>query len=522
MGTYLYFTISPNRIPQKDWEKTYEKALVIADKCDLLDRCYAEQNGLTYAFAKKTAERDLLGKGLGIRVCGTMHTGYHMEDYHLRRDLGYYREFARENGGKDDDGSDILLEDPKLRTLGIPQPNHSLELWGGKTDGGPAHLSLLAIACLFADQFPQAVTIGGDITAKQCQMAVQLVEECLGIPIQLPVICRADALGERLRMADLPEQKKIGAFLEIYLGALDEQTGKVLSSIFPENALYQYFRDTFADTQNYYFSDVLKQYLLLGYDFPALLKMLVTDPEGPSLSPETALIKILSNNIHIPMDERNSLTWRDRNIPAYVPMDIIRAACSAISEDVDALIDGTLKELEERREKLLGDDLEFIIEMFMPKKSGTSQVGGSDGKKDTEDSENGNDAVHYDVASRADLFFFHPGCTFEPKYEESVLRKLRQVQSFDAERDFREFLGMSREKRENWFLQQGRYVLFREEVWERIFDHIMDDEHILRYYLMFRVDCSRGNVGEFVEAVMSSVEMFEMLWEKADEKKTEE
>lgn len=87
MGIFLGFSIAPERITQKEWEKAYEQALIIAGKCDLMDKVVSQRNGIPYAFAKKTAERELRSGELGFLVCGTMTSGYNMEEFCLYRKL---------------------------------------------------------------------------------------------------------------------------------------------------------------------------------------------------------------------------------------------------------------------------------------------------------------------------------------------------------------------------------------------------------------------------------------------------
>lgn len=91
MGIFLNFTLAPTRISPSEWEQTYEDALKIADKCDLLDKIIAERNGVRYAFSRKTTERIVYDKGLGFAAYGTLTSGYNMEDFALFRSLDFYQ-----------------------------------------------------------------------------------------------------------------------------------------------------------------------------------------------------------------------------------------------------------------------------------------------------------------------------------------------------------------------------------------------------------------------------------------------
>ena len=121
----------------------------------------------------------------------------------------------------------------------------------------------------------------------------------------------------------------------------------------------------------------------------------------------------------------------------------------------------------------------------------------------------------YDISTLEDLFHYHAGCSFSPWLEKAILDALRKMQAFDIETDYEAFLKADRIGRENWFLLHNRYVLFPETLWEHIFEHIMEDEYIRRYYLVFCVDCSSQRTQELIESLMSSVELFNLLWGKA-------
>lgn len=274
MGIFLSLTVYPERISEDQWEKTYEEALRIADRSDFLDRVFLERNGRRYAAARKTAERVFPEDGPGTCVCGTMASGFDMEEFYLFRHKPNCR-----NIDKPDNGADILFADWYLEDPDIPVPTGTQEIWGNKTQGRPGHIPLLAIACLFADRFPEAVHIGGDITAGQCRAAVQLANQCLDQPVQIPVTCRAEAFLRRLRRTNIPVRKQVEAFFQLYLGRLTPEVGNVLKEGFPEGELYRYFRNRLASgtERRADFERAIRDYLLLDLNPVDLLNMLTQD-----------------------------------------------------------------------------------------------------------------------------------------------------------------------------------------------------------------------------------------------------
>lgn len=532
MGIFINFTLAPSRISPSGWEKTYEDALKIADKCNLMDKIITERNGVKYAFSRKTAERDVFGKGLGICVVGTTESGYDMEDFSLYRSLDYYWKAI---GDKEDNGADILFYDAlhgEPEDAAIPCPSPVRNLWGGKTQGSPGHIPLLAIACLFADRFPDAVTVSGDITAGQCNTAVRLVRETLGLDIQPPVRCRPNALVKRIQAADMTETLKLEVFFRLYLGSLTNEIGEILEQEFGEDAVYGYFRDKIAKdaAHGYGMLSDIRDYLLLGLEFSGLLRLMVSDEQGCKMSLEDALTKLFSYNIHVPMDKKNCetplpstaesgdsegvssiegmlggalfmlLAGRNQNIPVYVPLDKIRASCHPLDENADAIIDRILKEREpdERQENAYG----------MNEDSAISKLA-----RAAEEEEAGE---KYDMEDLPDLRVYAPGDTFEPKFEESLVKCLRHVQTFDGDGSiFAKFSAMDREGRETWFLRQSRYLLLPETTWDHIFSHIMEDGYIHRYVQLFLVDCSKKSGNDVMSPLLCSPELVDLLWEKA-------
>lgn len=538
MGIFLNFTLAPTRISPSEWEQTYEDALKIADKCDLLDKIIAERNGVRYAFSRKTTERIVYDKGLGFAAYGTLTSGYNMEDFALFRSLDFYQNEL--NKPEDpDNGVDILLENWYSDDVGdfkIPRPNHAENIWGGKTQGDPAHMVLLAIACLFADRFPKAVTVSGDITAGQCNAAVRLVRECLGIDIQPPVRCRPDALSQRIRSAGIPEQHQLDAFFSLYLGSLTGEVGEILSEAFGEEMLYQHFRNKMAKNheKGYRIDSEIKDYLLLHLDFANLLRMMVSDEEGCQMTLDAALTMLFSYNIHVPRDKKecdtplpsisengdseavgsvygllgraffSMIAGRNKNLPVYVPLSNIRAACRPLDKDSDALIDRLLQgqEPDERQEQVYGNGEDSIMNQMRNRIAG-------DIEREEENSK-------YDISRLSDCLSFQPGMTIEPSYERNLVGCLRQVREFDANGEgFGRFCGMDREEREKWFMRQNCYALLRETVWNHIFEHIMENGYIHRYFLIFLIDCSYQRSGEVFQALMCNPELTDILWEKS-------
>ena len=121
---------------------------------DFLFRVFLDRNGGTYTAARKTAEHIFPEDGSGICICRTMASGFDMEWFYLFR-----RNPRCHSTSVPDNGQDILFEYWYPKDPDIPASIGAYQLWNEKTQGRLGHIPPLAIACLFANRFPDAVNV---------------------------------------------------------------------------------------------------------------------------------------------------------------------------------------------------------------------------------------------------------------------------------------------------------------------------------------------------------------------------
>ena len=108
---------------------------------------------------------------------------------------------------------------------------------------------------------------------------------------------------------------------------------------------------------------------------------------------------------------------------------------------------------------------------------------------------------------------FVPGCRVRPELERDLVKNLQMIQYF-AEGDFEEFRRLDRIGRENYFIENNRFILLRREVWERIFEKVMDDAYIIRFYGMFGVNCLERDGYWFCKNMLASLQAFDYYWDR--------
>lgn len=232
MGVYIGMYLKPHRTTQARWEAVYEEALLLAGKLDL-------QDGIVDQYPE-VRESDLSDGTVGFYIhrMGT-NPKSRVESICIRRNLSYYLGQA----GPDSRG-DVLFA-PHSDTLGkagFDCRSGVVTVFWSKTLSKEIHIAILALACLFADRLPDAVTIGCDIDLNQCREAVELANHYLENKIKTPVICRVGELMERLAALDIPREKQLCTFMTLYLGEMSEKVKEYLVQCFSAEKVEWYCR----------------------------------------------------------------------------------------------------------------------------------------------------------------------------------------------------------------------------------------------------------------------------------------
>lgn len=128
--------------------------------------------------------------------------------------------------------------------------------------------------------------------------------------------------------------------------------------------------------------------------------------------------------------------------------------------------------------------------------------------------ENAGNSPGADVGSYEELIRFTPDCRVSPEMEEAMKVNFKILHKM-AEKGFEEFQTYTREQRENYFLKKSsRYILLHETVWSRIFDRIMEDDYIKRYYGLFCVNVFYKKDRDICRALFRNPDVIDYYWEK--------
>ena len=477
MESVINLKIIPQRISSAEWENVYQESLRLVEAYDFMDRVGTVRNGRKYFYAEKTKDRENLdGRGChGWRSVGDMRTGDNTEEYLLFEDICAY---MPEDGAQD--GQEDILLDGLWEGKGGSGRNPSCgNIWGGKSQGEDSHIYLLAIACLISYRLPET-------------------------------------------------------FLALTLEAKDGKMGEFLREEFGEGLLLAYYRKQFLQykASQRGFAFLLKEYLEMGFGFRELCQMAVSAPDGMRVQPEDFLRRVVESKLHIKEKETYDFTKtsrergadegvddikrlfaktlglicgaENRNVNAFYPLESIRADCKAAfgqACDVDRLL-GQL--LEEEKEGFVGTGLQALLY------DGADSIFRQEVSRARKEMEAGK---KYDVTTYREMVDFVPGCRVRPELERDLVKNLQMIQYF-AEGDFEEFRRLDRIGRENYFIENNRFILLRREVWERIFEKVMDDAYIIRFYGMFGVNCLERDGYWFCKNMLASLQAFDYYWDR--------
>lgn len=534
MSIFINLMIIPQRIPPDKWEKVYEESLLLVRAYDFMDQIPARRNGLDFCYGGKSQEREQLPEGYpGWRSVGDMRTGNNTEEYALYRDIRAY-----ESGGKEEDkGEDILLS--VLERLDVSGRRKTcMNIWGGRTQGEDSHIYLLAIACLFASRFPEAVMVTGSISAGQCQRAVRWANGYLSRPISEPVTCQMRKLLDRLKKSSLSCNQLLNAFFRLTIGARNGKMGDFLEKEFTEEEIASYYKERLSeyDVRQRGFVSIIREYLEMGFPFERLCRLAVSDADGPKALPEEFLTHILESGLYKEEKNTNDITRmareqadcekvdsereeiakilgklcgaENRSVNAFYPLEKIKQDCEKAFGsrcDVDAVIEGFfIKEKANKGRASLQELLSDLAERLFG--CDTGKAGGKSGKE-----------PRYDVCSYRELTGFVPGCSVKPELEADLIKNFKALHQY-AEAEFEKFRILDRKERENYFITHNRHVLLRKNIWDRIFERVMEDEYIIRIYSLFGVNTAKEDGYLFCGNLFASPDALDYYWEATSDK----
>lgn len=267
MGPVICFTISDS-ITQKEWEEVYEKTLILADKLGLADWDRFYYKGIrhyAYCKVKEHSNKDFEKIERYWKAC---------TDYKYLRTSEYFR-LSRElpENHYDKDAGPAILNmthyfSPKYKSTPKREPLfHETE-----TLAKIVQDLFLAILCFMESRLKEKIFIYGDISYRDCKIAVDMVNKYLEEPIELPARCNIERLYEIVHTLNIPDEEKLHLMENAYLGGINLKYKKFIEQHFDKKTIAEFWTNRFKDydVNDLGFEEKLTMYFTYGFDFKDL------------------------------------------------------------------------------------------------------------------------------------------------------------------------------------------------------------------------------------------------------------
>lgn len=529
MGIEIHLSISDS-VTQQEWEKVYEETLQLVQAFPFADLKRVLIKGIPVCCLVPTREQKEIGRwnhgkiDAGWSAVGDYETMMTAEDYYLPRNLVDDRKAAP-------DGKDALLGiicDDMDEDWDDSPYQKFYALWRNKTQGKTYHLYLLAIACLIQARLGKKAFVYGSITRGQCRKAVEMANEHLSTPIDLPDQCDMERFFRRVSDLPLSRKQQLTVFVKLYLGTQDAEFGTFLRRAYSEEVCDAYWQKVFQEFSfgTMGFEDSLSNYLLWGFDLEKLCQFV--NEKGAEF-----VNRVMDAKLHIKDKDCSDVLQIDREESrpySVVTLFAQLAFAGAKNRKVDRYI--SIEEIRKSlRKGLAGQcDTDTVIDEYLaaetekppiriPKKGMSEEEIKDAYSQDAADvfsqimelkrQELDDERQKYVIDAYEDLIYYKKGDTMHPDIMDSLCSMFVFFGSMLQEDAYRKLMSCSVKVRWEWLVEQNEHFLFRDKDWERIFTDIEErEEAYARYYPMMRADIKSEDHRFMVTAVALNDELY--------------
>lgn len=282
MGVYLRLAIIPNRINHDEWREIYEESLA------LLQAYPGEMMGIQLerinsaerrVYSRKIEHHPDDPKERHWHVVGDFKSKEQGESFVFYYDVDHYRLRETSSKNRDDEDGDIIVSI-------IKEKSDFRYVFSDKTQGHPYHISLLAVAMLVEDRFPQYAHASGNIDIHQAKRAQEFIKTVIQREIALPISVDTPRLLQKIHEHYL-EKEAITHFQKIFRGNFKDEF-ETLFKISGRPA----FTEWFADELRYYNSPtqlgalgLCMAWLNATKELKTLCELACLNEDGPKFDP---------------------------------------------------------------------------------------------------------------------------------------------------------------------------------------------------------------------------------------------
>lgn len=273
MGVCISLSISKAVTPQ-EWREVYEEALCLAKELNLAMRKEVRIQGIdTICLVPVDEFEQTYGwNNEHMRYLWSVDGDYlymrTAESFSMPRDL------VKQETVDPDAGDAMISNLPEY--LDYPWDDSKFDnaycLWGGKTQGEPYHMYLLAIACFIEAKLGTKAFVSGDITRDQCKRAVAIANQFLKKPIDMPDRCYMERFWKRVLVLPFTEEEKLEILRSFYLGIKGAEFGAFIRKVYSKETIDTVWKKEFRHLKigTIGFSDSFSAYMMQGFDLQKL------------------------------------------------------------------------------------------------------------------------------------------------------------------------------------------------------------------------------------------------------------
>lgn len=525
MGIFIYLEISKS-VTEEEWHRVYEESLALVKAFPLAERGTVFYAGQQIVCAVRTQEREMrYHSGTKRGWCAEMDydTLNGAEEYLLLKDFVDGEEI-------DSDAGDAIMGVLANHIdCGWKQENskRTYSLWDAKTQGKPYHMYLLAIACMIEDRLEEKAFTYGDITQGQCRKAVEMANQYLKKPIQIPARCDMGRLYRRIQLLPIEEKEKLEAFEYFYLGEQDKTFYGFIQNHFQADSIWAYWKKRFADSMigSRGFSKALKDYLSSGAGLEELCSIVHMEDREGNPQYEKFIYAVMDSKLHL--KQKNTEDYLDIQQQGEQPYSIWTLMAdfvygSAHNPKVNRYI--PICEIRQALKSGMGDkcDTNQYIGQYIEREAAAPEINVlKEGITEKELMEMADaDAAEvftqlmdrriekvqkqqeqYDNSDYSDLIRYKKGSTIAPALKEAVGKSFQFYHKLTEEKRYAELMEDSHNERCIFLMEQNHQLLLRDKDWMDIFAEIeLHPESYERYYPMVRVKADDRELNDLIMA----------------------
>ena len=536
MGIFIHMNISKS-VTKREWEKVYKETLQLVKAFPLAERRKVECKGIETICLVPTEERKQTYGWNGEKTRWGWLADGDYETMHTAEEYALYRDMIQENEIESNAGDALLGALPAYSKFEWDDPrcSHTYDIWGGKTQGEPYHIYLLAIACLIEARLGEKAFVYGDITRGQCRKAVELANKHLVKSIDVPDRCDMDRFYRRVSKLQLSEDEQFIVFERLYLGTKNHKYGEYIRSKYSEDILYKYWQDAF---EMYHigtkgFDDYINEYLLWGFDLSKLCRLVNYNDKDNMPQYEKFVQRIMDAKLHLKskncedilkINQEESEPYsiytlmaqfafigaENKKVDRYIPIDELKQILVSELGDkcnVEVIIEEYLRNEEQEQEiKISKDETEADLEVLCQQDASEVFKQMMDIKRQDMIDER----EKYDITTYEDLIYYEMGDSVEPNLLNALKQSFIFYDSTTKEERYNELMSFSAKTRCRWLVDQNRSILIREQDWNKIFTDIEENESSFsRYYPMMRLELNHKDLVYMIIAIVLNDELYD-------------